>query len=349
MWARRIRYEWFYELLSEHNIQYLLTAHHADDSLETFMMQFLRGLSPFTYPGIRVKRDALVRPLLFAKKQELLLFASANKINWREDKSNQENDYERNKMRNAILPLLKQYRGDSEEQLFTMLEEMQQRNHQWLAAFDSFAQKIQWEKVGNNQVLHFGQHKENRLLYWYFYSSLIPLGFQSSQIDDLFKGISDNKSGLLFYGNEMELLLNRDSLLLREKTSPKEKAELIISEEGDFYFEGTKIKCEIVKEKIEWPIPPNILYLEQSKFDFPFIVRNVISGDRMQPFGLKGTKKISDILVDKKVDRFGKESILVLTTTDGKVIWLLGVQRSELTRNNSGLNEYIKIEFNKEK
>ena len=345
MWARRVRYDWFHELLMEHEIKFLLTAHHADDSLETFMMQFLRGLSPFTFPGIRNKRDYIRRPFLFAKKTELLETAQSKKLVWREDKSNSENDYERNKMRNAILPLLKQYRGDSEEQLFGLLEEMQQKHFVWMKAFDEFAAKISWKKKEDTQILNFAEHKQNRMLFWYLYSTLIPVGFQSSQVEDIFKGIGDQKSGLLFYAAEFELLLDREQLILRKKTEEKSEAVLEISGPGEYEYEGLKISCKMVNETPTFPLAENCLYLEKSKFNFPFFVRRPQAGERMQPFGLKGTKKISDILVDKKVDRFAKEKIFLLTTAEDKIVWMIGFQKSELTRTTAESCESLKMEI----
>lgn len=345
MWARRVRYDWFHEILQANKFNFLLTAHHADDSLETFMMQFLRGISPFTYPGIRSKRDYVRRPLLFAKKEELLKWAGEKKIEWREDKSNQENDYERNRMRNAILPLLKQFRGDSEEQLFGMLEEMQQKHLRWIEVFDVFSKKIRWKNSGEVQTLDYKEHRENRMLYWFLYSSLLPLGFSSSQIEDLYKGMSEKKSGLLFFGGEQELLLDREHLILRTRSEEREEEILLISETGHYLFGGLQIECSRVKEEITWPVADNCLLLNKNKFDFPFLLRKAKEGERMQPFGLKGSKKISDLLVDEKVDRFSKERTYVLCNEKAEVLWLTGLRKSELTRVESNTGEFIKFEI----
>lgn len=345
MWARRVRYDWFHEFIQQHSFHYLLTAHHADDSLETFMMQFLRGISPFTYPGIRSKRDYVRRPLLFARKEELLEWAAEKKIVWREDKSNRENDYERNKMRNAILPLLKQYRGDSEEQLFGMLEEMQQKHLLWIKAFEEFSKKIAWENSGSVQTLVLKEHGENRMLYWYLYSSLLPLGFQSSQIDDLFKGICEKKSGLLFYGGDQELLLDREQLLLRKKESVLKEEALLIHGPGQYRFGEMEILCSRVVQENAWPVADNCLLLEKNKFSFPLMIRQPQEGEKMQPFGLKGNKKISDLLVDHKVDRFSKERTFVLCNEQGEILWLAGIRKSELTRVEGRGGEFIRIEI----
>ena len=345
MWARRVRYDWFHELIQEHSFHYLLTAHHADDSLETFMMQFLRGISPFTYPGIRCKRDYVRRPLLFARKEELLAWGQEKKIAWREDKSNQENDYERNKMRNAILPLLKQYRGDSEEQLFGMLEEMQQKHLLWMMAFEEFSKKIAWVNSGKVQTLLLKEHQENRMLYWYLYSSLLPLGFQSSQIDDLFKGIREKKSGLLFYGGDLELLLDREQLLLREKTAAIKEQALMIHEPGQYRYGEMEILCSMVMQESAWPVADHCLLLEENKFHFPLLIRQPQEGEKMQPFGLKGNKKISDLLVDHKVDRFTKERSFVLCNEKGEILWLAGIRKSELTRVEGRGGAFIKFEI----
>jgi len=208
--ARELRYSWFYELLDTKKYDYILTAHHADDNLETFLINFVRGTGLDGLTGIPEQNDKVIRPILFFSRQELEQYAKENKIQWREDSSNASDKYLRNKIRHNLVPILKELNPDflsSFQKTQTYLQESQ------TMAEDASIMVYQQVAKENGEDIHFDLNQLKKLPNYksYLYQWLNEYGF--SAWDDIYD-LVDSQSGKQVFSNKFRLLKNRDFLIL---------------------------------------------------------------------------------------------------------------------------------------
>jgi tRNA(Ile)-lysidine synthase len=314
--ARELRYAWFAEIMQDNVIDTLVTAHHADDNLETFVINLSRGTGIEGLTGIPEKTDTISRPLLPFSRTQILEYAEAENLTWREDKSNNDTKYLRNKIRQEIIPLLKElhptfldnfnmtssYLSDSNQLLNNHVELLRSR------CFESTADGIRIS-IAELMVL--------RPLKGYLHALLKNYGFTAwDDIEKLLKGIS----GKEVRSKTHRLLKDREYLLLAELKAEND-AQYVIQEgqsevETPFYMNITE-----VVELIE--VGKNILYLDKVTLNYPLTVRKWEKGDYFYPFGMSGKKKLSKYFKDEKIDVLSKEKQWLLCSGDA-IVWVIG-------------------------
>jgi tRNA(Ile)-lysidine synthase len=334
--ARNLRYDWFYELLETKNYDYILTAHHADDNLETFIINLSRGTGLDGLVGIPSQNDKIIRPLLVFSSQEIENYAKENNIKWREDSSNASDKYLRNKIRHNIIPQLKELNPnflDSFQKTQNYLQESQTMVED---ATIMIYQQIAKE-VGND--IHFDLLKLKTLQNYksYLYQWLQEFGFTAwNDIYDLV----DSQSGKIIYSNDYQLLKDRNLLIL----SP------ILEIENEIFF--------IEKNQQEVKIPINLsicqvdsisntnqntIFVEADKLLFPLEIKKWNEGDNFQPFGMNGSsKKVSKFFKDEKLSVLEKQKIWILTS-DNRIVWIIGLRQDERFRIEKTTQNILKI------
>lgn len=338
MAARELRYHWFQELIDEFSLDFLLTAHHAADNFETALLNLTKGTGIAGLKGISSRIGKTVRPLLSFSKEELKTYAIERKLKWREDESNKSNEFQRNLLRNKVLPLLKEI-NPNVDRTFT--------NSSWRIALwfdllnekvDTFAKKYlkgkHWEVPF--QVL---TDLEARAVLVEF---LANKGFEINTIRD-FVEKEQHKVGSLFASQEMELIGERGYFVLRNKEEIK-----LVNTEIDF---NSKIELAANQHLslIEFSDKPDFsdpyrVYFEEEKLQFPLQVRTWQHGDKIQAFGMKGKKLVSDILIDKKIPNSEKGKVLVLLNK-GEIVWILGITTSEKYRLQSSFKALVEAKY----
>ena len=335
--ARELRYSWFYEQLEIQKGDYILTAHHADDNLETFFINLSRGTGLDGLTGIPAQNDIVIRPLLAFTRQEIEEYATQNKLSWREDSSNASDKYLRNKIRHHLIPVLKELNPNfmnSFEKTQTYLQESQE-----LVADAAIMvyQQVAKEKDGDiyfdiNQLLKLPNYTS------YLYQWLTEFGFTAWE--DIYDLVT-NQSGKYVFAPQFRLIKDRDYLILSPLKLATDKQEFLI---------------ESIESKVNFPLnmlfynvteisdtSNSAIFVDQDKLQFPLVLRRWNEGDVFQPFGMGGrSKKVSKLFKDEKLSLIEKENVWLLCS-ESQVVWIVGIRQDERFKIDSKTKKILKI------
>ncbi len=325
MAARNLRYVWFKEIAQTHHFDCIATAHHQNDVVETVILNLLRGTGIAGLHGIRPISGHLIRPLLGFKRTEIEEYARINKLQWREDSSNQSNHYYRNKIRNEVIPVLKEINPN--------LEHTFEQNIEKIAAVEAiFLQQMlklqkdivnrekEWIEIEFNYFIN-TPNPEIQL-----YEILKPYHFSYLQTKNIIKALT-TQSGKIFISPTHRLIKDREKLIISEKnpiqnknfpTSVKENDEVLIGE-------NQTLKSEVIPKEqlIGISSSPHTAYLDYETLKFPLEIRRWQPSDAFYPLGMKQKKKLSDFLINLKLSLIEKEEVCLLIS-DGKIAWVVG-------------------------
>lgn len=320
MAARQLRYNWFEELRVKNNYSYILTAHHANDVIETLFVNLTRGTGIKGLQGILEKQKNIIRPLLFATKQNILLFANENNLQYRDDSSNQEIKYKRNYIRHQILPQLKLLNPAFETTLLSSIQFFKQSAEIVNTVAKEKYKLICTEK--NNQLyinidlLLKELYKETLLFEW-----LNEKGFKHSQIIQLTEVIINNRlTGKQFSSSTHQLVVDRNSIIVQpiQKNEVNEFQINSINETEDLPIQ---LKFEILETAV-YSANKNEVLIDIDTIRFPLTLRKWKTGDKFKPLGMNGTKKLSDYFKDEKLSLFDKQDVWILCDKK-QIIWVV--------------------------
>ncbi|MEC4117394.1 tRNA lysidine(34) synthetase TilS [Myroides phaeus] len=337
--ARELRYDWFKSLIAKGEYKYLLTAHHLDDSMETFLINLSRGTGIEGLLGIPAKNDYIRRPLLPFTREQIVNYAEENKITWREDYTNAQTKYLRNKIRQNILPLLKETNDQFANSFQKTIDYLQQ-------TFDlsEDASRIYFKKtvrnIDNQLIIDILALKELSSPIAYLYRWLQPYGFTAwSDIENLL----DATSGKVVYSSTHMLLKNRDELILQRLADKEEnKEQIYFLEPKQTLTEPLKISITPYEEK-ELKSDTSVIYVDGDALQFPLSIRKYRSGDKFIPFGMKGSKKVSKFFKDEKFSLIDKENTWLLCSED-KIVWIIGSRMDERFKVKNTTTNIFKIQ-----
>lgn len=347
MAAREIRYQWFEELLTKENYNYILTAHHADDAIETFFINLSRSSGLDGLTGIPTQNNHVVRPFLPFSRVEIKEYALANKLIWREDASNASTKYLRNKIRHELVPVLKAVFPNfqtSFSQSQTHLKESQ-------ALVKDYISKIKlkiWEERNDKIYLSLEVLQEIPNTKAVLYELLKEYGFTEWNV---ICKLLDAQTGKQVFSKDYFLLKDRSFLVLGVIKETNYKPQQVAI--GDVFTvedtNGTPRKYKVLvlsssESKYVQFGNINEAYIDKSKIKLPFTVRNWEKGDYFYPLGMQGKKKISDFLIDQKTAVFEKEKIQLLCDANNKVIWVIGKRLDNRFKITENTTDIIKIQ-----
>lgn len=337
--ARNARYHWFSELLVEHGLDKVSTAHHLNDSLETVLINLTRGTGIKGVSGISVKTDRLIRPLLFATKEALHTYAMDEGLDWREDSSNEGVDYDRNHIRHEVIPELEKLNPSLIKTFFNTSERLR-------LASEIVSQKVHAVK---SQYLSEDQGGWKLQLHWISSATdelilaeiLAEFGMNYVTAKEVFA--ARGKSGKSFQEGEWLITMDRESLYI-DRNGTTTSGELIIEEPGLYYLDGNEYEVkEVSKKDIEYR-DERTVFLDAEKLVFPLKVRPLKEGDRFNPLGMSGEKKLSDFLIDEKVPLPKKKTVLVLESNN-QIGWVIGYRLSDRFKISDMTKKVVKISF----
>lgn len=338
--ARNLRYDWFDELVRKEKYDRLLTAHHANDTMETMLINLLRGTGINGLKGIPEKTGYIVRPLLSFKREELEDYAKENKIVYQTDKSNFEDKYERNFIRLKVIPLLKKLNPSLEDTFIKNARHLSQEAaivKQFLASRSiGLIQNQEGELRINKIRLRQEKFRESVL------NHLIgDLGFNETQQQNILQSIlSDSIPGKMFFSSDYELTIDREDLIVRKvmnENSGEVEFNSLKSLQKHPAFKMSQLKKFTAPQKGE-------LVISEKAFIFPIHLRAVKQGDKFKPFGMKGFKLLSDFMKDKKLNAFEKRNCKVLVNGNGEIMWVAGWQSDERYRVKPEDKKLIKLQ-----
>ena len=341
MAARELRYGWFKTLKTVHHFDYILTAHHANDNVETLLVNLIRGTGIKGLQGIPEKQNDMVRPLLFATKEEIRAYAVKNKLVFREDSSNQEVKYKRNFIRHQIIPHLKTLNPSLEETIHTSVQFFKQSSD----IVSEFAH-LKFNQICKEEndllkmdisLLKREPQKETLLFEWLF-----PKGFKTDQIEQLSEVLmSDKNIGKLFSSATHQLVVDRHYIYVKPTALEQPVSSYVIYSISDTAHLPIKLTIsETIDEKFS--IDTHTISMSSSSLLFPLTLRQWKQGDKFKPFGMKGFKKLSDFFKDQKLSRFEKEQVWILENPE-HIIWVVGYRLDDRCRINEGEHQAIEI------
>lgn len=336
--ARELRYSWFYEQLAIQKGDFILTAHHADDNLETFLINLSRGTGLEGLTGIPAQNEKVIRPLLSFSRQQMEEYASANKLKWREDSSNASDKYLRNKIRHHLVPLLKELNPNfmsSFEKTQSFLSEAQELvDDAAIMVYQQVAREegedIYFDLVRLLQLPNYSS---------YLYQWLKEFGFTAW--DDIYE-LVDGQSGKQVLAPYFRLIKNRDCLILSPLPSQENQQEF---------------KIESIESKVKFPLNlvfsnvseigvayDSTIFVDEDKLVFPLTLRHWNEGDVFQPFGMEGkSKKVSKLFKDEKLSLIDKEKVWLLCSNN-QVVWVVGIRQDERFKIDPNSKKLLKIE-----
>jgi len=322
--ARTLRYDFFKKTADKLNTDVVLLAHNKNDNIETLIYRVIKGTSVFGLASIPENRDIYFRPLLSVLKEDILKFLKDNNQNYMFDSSNNDEKYARNLIRNKLLPLFSKINSNYPD----TIENLIQNAISTRKIVDDYISNIEAEIIKDNKI-NYSKYillpPETRfeILNNFLFDKLKYRTRANLEKTDNFI-LNNQNSKMSLNKDEFLIVRNNKIYVLKNKLKSEEKA--IIEKEGIFEFENKKFQIKKVKKPNIFPKDKeNICYLN---FDFPLIVRHRNNGDKFSPYGLKGTMKLKDYLINQKFEQDKKDD-LILFCKDKEVVWIVGEKISE--------------------
>jgi tRNA(Ile)-lysidine synthase len=337
--ARELRYNWFYEQLETQNFDYILTAHHADDNLETFLINLSRGTGLDGLTGIPAQNDKIIRPLLPFSRQEIEEYAKEINLQWREDSSNASDKYLRNKIRHNLIPILKElnvsFISSFQKTQFFLQEAQAMVEDASIMVYQQVAQKKKSE-------IHFDLKKLLQLPNYksYLYQWLHEFGFTAW--DDIYD-LVERQSGKQVFSASYRLLKDRDFLVLCPLDLDEKPVDFFINEDQQKINIPLNLSlCKVADIDID---SNKVIFVDADKLQFPLVLRHWNKGDLFQPFGMSGqSKKVSKFFKDEKLSLIEKENTWLLCSNN-QIIWVIGMRQDERFRIDNTTKNILKIEL----
>ncbi len=316
MAARQLRYNWFKTLLINRNANYIATAHHKDDSIETFFINLIRGCGVRGLVGIK-QTDKVIRPFLCIEKIQIINFLHKNKFNYREDITNSSLKYLRNKIRIQLIPLLQNLNPSIKANIFNEMKILENTRIVFSDYINQIRQKIVIQKSNDFYINILSLNKLSPLKI-YLFELLRPFGFM--KVEDIISSLN-GQSGKIFYSRTHKLIIDRNNIIIT-KNQGTTSTQYILDENINFKNENFSIKFSVSK-KIDFSLNKDIAELDYSKIKFPLKLRKWRFGDSFIPLGMKNHKKISDFFIDEKFSLIQKEKQWILCDKKN-IIWIIG-------------------------
>ncbi|WP_405205848.1 tRNA lysidine(34) synthetase TilS [Aquimarina sp. LLG6339-5] len=338
MAARELRYDWFNMLVQEYKYDYVLTAHHLDDNLETFLINLSRGTGIDGLTGIPEINDHYVRPLLPFSREQILEFATKNNLTWREDSSNKSTKYIRNKLRHNVIPELLTVNTKFLNNFENTLDNLKQTQN-FVKDQVEIVRKEVFEyaeldtiKISIYKLQQYSDPKT------YLYFLLKKYGFTAW--DDIVQ-ILTAQSGKQVFSSTHRLVKNRLHLLLCPIIEDvSDRVYTIPEEENMIIIPSGMIQLKEVSELSNTDL--KTIYVDKEKLKYPLIVRKWKEGDYFYPLGMKGKKKLSKYFKDEKLSLLAKERVWLLCSNN-EIIWIINYRADNRFKINPKTKQLLKV------
>lgn len=352
--ARELRYQWFAELRTdiltaaahENKKQsgcWILTAHQADDNIETLLLHLFRGTGLEGLSGIQPvrKKEALIRPLLPFYKKELAAYAVEQELSYVEDSSNATDHYTRNKLRQHLMPVLQELFPEVAKQLTGNIDRFREGLQIYRTAVQ---QQIDRITIRQGEELHIPIQSWKQLnpLSTFTWEIIHPFGFHAAQIPEIIK-LLEAETGKFCQSATHRIIRNRKHLVIAPLSDQLPSVISIAENDQTILFSGGTIEqASIGYERIPMDTPSNEIYISTAELKYPLLLRKWQQGDYFYPLGLNKKKKISKFLIDLKLSITDKEKVFVLTSND-KIVWVVGLRMDHRFRLQASSGEALHL------
>lgn len=344
MTARRLRYEWFYELCQTGGCTAIAVAHHANDSIETFFINLLRGTGLRGLTGINRQYGRVVRPLLYATRKDILEYAVQNHIPYREDSSNRSTKYLRNKIRLGLLPLLQEINPKFTALMRGNLYRLNNAQRFIDVAIDRIRETALHSENGIDTIdvgAIDAMYPRDFVIYELLNSSY---GFKGDVVEELNKALKRGATDRRFYSRDYVAYLDRGNIMVA-RIEEEDDCEVIVERDdmrsycgnSVLYYEHTDID-----NVNEYHLPSDVALIDESKLQYPLRLRRWREGDTFIPFGMAGRKKVGDYLTDQKVPVVERKRQFVLVSGED-IVWVVGRRTDDRFRIGANTENILKI------
>lgn len=344
MAARELRYSMFKDLMTSQGFSLLATAHHADDSAETFFINLLRGTGIAGLHGILPKHDNIVRPLLFATRKDIFDFAKANNIPFVEDSTNEETQFLRNKIRHRLFPLLK----DLCPNFDTVIKKDIDRLRETEIVFRSVIERLRAdiiEKESNICKINIDRLKKLHPIRILLYELLSEYGFNETDSNNVLASL-DKESGKQFFSKTHRLLKDRNYLFITPLNTDQHQERYLLNESQNMVNYPMHLIIETLEDLTFVNISKdrNIAMFDKDMLQFPLVLRHWKQGDAFVPFGMRKSKKLSDFFTSEKYSLIDKQQQWLLCSGND-IIWIVGRRTDNRYRISEKTKTILKIEI----
>ena len=334
MAARDLRYAWFEELRQQLGYDRIAVAHHADDQAETFFINLLRGAGLRGLKGMQPQNGVIIRPMLWASREQIYQYAVENQITWREDHTNAETIYLRNKIRNQLLPVFEELHPEARQGLYKSLEHLASENELYRELLKKKLEQIV-EQDGETRRLSYDALKFDNVgpstgsgtsvfAFQLLFEWLRQYGFNTDQCCFIFE-VMETGVGNKYCSPTHQLVIGRNELQLSEIKPVSEEVIQVEQGEEEFtspihlrFYQFEKTEDFVIDKSSE------VAQLDFDKLRFPLTLRHWRHGDRFHPLGMKGSKLLSDFFVDQKFTEAQKENVFLLISAENEILWVVG-------------------------
>jgi tRNA(Ile)-lysidine synthase len=327
-------------------IHHILTAHHANDNIETVLMNFFKGTGIAGLHGILPVQGKLIRPLLFAKKEELLAYANDNNLTFVEDSSNSSDKYTRNFFRHHLFPLLQEIYPNAEDNLLDNIKRFTEVEELYKQSVDLHKKKL-LEVKGNEVHIPVLKLQKSSPVSTIVYEIIKDFGFSANRVQEVVDLLA-SETGKYVASSSHRVIKNRNWLII----SPNQAAEAsnILIEENDkkTVFVNGELNFELIENTAGFQIPSanNVAALDYAEVTFPLLLRKWKQGDYFYPLGMRKKKKLSRFFIDQKLSKTDKENVWVLEI-DKKIVWILGYRIDDRFKIKPSTSKVLKIAYKK--
>lgn len=340
MTARRLRYAWLERIRAREGFDYILTAHHNDDRIETFLLHFLRGTGIRGLSSIPAAEGYLRRPLLYTDRETIAAFAEREEIRYRNDRSNATDDYDRNYLRHHVLPRLRELEPGLTQRTVRNFAHLREER-QILEERSEVLRRRHCRQLGEELRIdrNFLQNSPGGATYLHYWLAEYP--FTAEQLRQALSA----RPGTLLVAAKHQLLVRPDTLLVRPLRAIPE-TEVALPGPGRYELpDGGYFELSAHAGSPDFS-DPRVAYLPAARLNWPLRLRHWREGDRFQPFGMEGrTKKLQNFFTDGKINRLDRESVWLLCDAEDRIVWVVGRRTDERYRLKEEAEKILRCEY----
>jgi tRNA(Ile)-lysidine synthase len=355
--ARELRYGWFKELVDRPQTTddglpstvdrrpwtaFVATAHHADDNIETLLMHFFRGCGIGGLHGILPKQGHIIRPLLFAKRTEIVAYAAEQGLTWVEDSSNATDKYSRNYIRHQVMPLMQTIYPKVDDNLLGNIERFKEVEMVYNQTMNSIKTKL-LEVKGNETHVPILKLKKQQPLRSIVYEIVKDFGFEATQVDEVVK-LLDASNGSFMASATHRLIINRNWLIIAPKQADEATNVLIEAGTNEVVFSAGKLVLKQSTVNGQQSTDKAIATIDADSITYPLLLRPYKTGDYFYPLGMTKKKKLSKFFIDQKLSKTQKENIWVIES-DKRIVWVVGYRIDNRFKLTPTTKEVVTISY----
>ena len=344
MAARELRYEWFEKIRKDFSYRTTAVAHNMNDNIETVIINLIRGTGITGLTGIKPAGDGIIRPLLFATRTRIEEYCSRNCIEYREDRTNAETRYMRNKIRHLVVPVLRELNPSVVESVSATSDRLEGTLEILTGYIDSIRRSV-IQNIGDNVIFSINGLKNLSLSGSLLFELFRPYNIGSKTSGDLLKVINGRTGGQVLTPTH-RIIRNRDELIVTPIRIVMNDVSII--ENIEELLAHPHIKSAQItdnSQNLKFSAGRSVAFLDYEKIHFPLIIRKWKKGDSFHPFGMKHQKKLSDYFIDRKYSIIDKEKALIMES-GGDIVWIIGERTDDRFKVTGATSLVLRLECN---